>query len=102
MEVRESALGSFPCLVAGSGPPLVLLAGLAPEAGVSAGPLRRTYESSMLPWARDREVFYVNRRPGLPPGMTMAAMAAEHAEALHEGFEEPVDLMGTSTGGSIA
>jgi pimeloyl-ACP methyl ester carboxylesterase len=100
--VGESSLGTFPCMVAGSGPPLVLLAGLTPEAGVSAGSLRRIHESSMRPWAREREVFYVNRRPGLPRGMTMAALAAEHAQALREAFDEPVDLLGASTGGSIA
>jgi len=100
MDVRESSLGVFPCLVAGSGPPLVVLAGLTPEAGVSS--LRRMHESAMRPWAQTREVFYVNRRPGLPRGMTMAELAAEHAEALREAFGEPVDLLGTSTGGSIA
>ncbi len=102
MEVRESSLRAFPCLVAGSGPPLVVLAGLTPEAGVAAGSLRRMHESAMRPWARGREVFYVNRRPGLSRGMTMAALAAEHAQALREAFGEPVDLLGASTGGSIA
>jgi pimeloyl-ACP methyl ester carboxylesterase len=101
MDIRESSLGTIPCLVAGSGPPLVQLAGLMPEAGVS-GSLRRTHESAMRPWVRDREVFYVNRRPGLRRGMTMAALAAEHAQALREAFGEPVDLLGASTGGSIA
>lgn len=102
MNVREGSLGAIPCLVAGSGPPLVLLAGLAPEAGVSAGWLRRMHESAIRPWARERQVFYVNRRPGLPHGMTMAALAAEHAQALGETFDGPVDLLGASTGGSIA
>jgi pimeloyl-ACP methyl ester carboxylesterase len=32
----------------------------------------------------------------------MTALAAEHAQALREAFDEPVDLLGTSTGGSIA
>jgi pimeloyl-ACP methyl ester carboxylesterase len=59
-------------------------------------------ESAMRPWARERKVFYVNRRPGLPRGMTMAALAGEHAQALREAFDEPVDLLGISTGGSIA
>jgi pimeloyl-ACP methyl ester carboxylesterase len=102
MDIREGELGRFPCLVAGAGPRLVILAGLAPEAGVSRGPMRRTHEWSLLPWARDREVFYVNRRPGLPRGMSMAALAGEHAQALREAFGEPVDLLGMSTGGSIA
>jgi len=102
MDVREISLGNFPCLVAGSGPPLVSLAGLAPEAGVSAGSLRRMHESAIRPWVPEREVFYLNRRPGLPRGMTMAELAAEHAEALRETFDEPVDVLGASTGGSIA
>lgn len=102
MNARESSLGTFPCLVAGSGPPLVMLAGLAPEAGVSAGSLRRMHESAMRPWLPEREVYYVNRRPGLPRGMTMAALASEHAQALREAFDGPVDVLGVSTGGSIA
>ena len=73
-----------------------------PEAGVSAGSLRRTLGSSMRPWVRDRQVFCVNRRPGLQRGMTMAALGAEHAQALRDGFDEPVDVLGASTGGSIA
>ena len=93
-------MGTFPCLVAGSGSPLLLLAGLAPEPGVAAGPLRRMHEAAMRPWAPEREVFYVNRRPGLPRGISMAALAAEHAQALRETFDEPVDLLGASTGGS--
>ena len=34
--------------------------------------------------------------------MTMAELAGEHAEALRDAFAAPVDLAGTSTGGSIA
>ena len=30
----------------------------------------------------------------LPRGRTMAALAAEHAQALREAFDEPVDLLG--------
>jgi len=102
MDVREGRLGIYPCLVAGSGTPLVMLAGLLPEAGVAAGPMRRTHERSMMPWAKNHEVFYVNRRPGMARGMTMAEIAAEHAEGIRQTFAGPVDLMGMSTGGSIA
>jgi pimeloyl-ACP methyl ester carboxylesterase len=102
MDVRESLLGTLPCLVAGSGEPLVVLSGLAPEAGVSGGSMRRTHEAAMRPWTGEREVFYTNRRPGLPPGMTMAALAAEHAQALRGAFAGPVDVLGASTGGSVA
>lgn len=102
MDIHETKLGAYPCLVAGEGRPLVVFAGLTPDAGVAPGPMRRTHERSLLGWARHREVFYLNRRPGLPRGMTMAALAAEHAQALRERFSEPVDLLGMSTGGSIA
>jgi pimeloyl-ACP methyl ester carboxylesterase len=100
--IREAALGPFPCLSAGSGRPLVILAGLFPEAGVAPGPFRRLHEGMLAGWTENREVFYINRRPGLPAGMSFAELAAEHAAALREHFAEPVDLLGMSTGGSLA
>jgi pimeloyl-ACP methyl ester carboxylesterase len=102
MRVREGAIGQYPCLIAGDGPPLIVLAGLSPDAGVAPGPMRRTHEQALQPWARGRRVFYVNRRPGLPAGLSMRALAAEHAVALEAAFDEPVDVLGLSTGGSIA
>ena len=102
MDIREGTLGDYPCLTAGTGSPLVVLAGLAPESGIAPGPMRRTHELTLRSWARDRTVYYLNRRTGLPSGMTMAALVAEHAQALRDGFAEPVDVLGMSTGGSIA
>lgn len=102
MDIRESALGDYPCLTAGTGRALVMLAGLSPESGVAPGPMRRTHELTVRGWAADRRIFYLNRRPGLGSGMTMGALAAEHAQALRAGFSEPVDVLGMSTGGSIA
>jgi pimeloyl-ACP methyl ester carboxylesterase len=52
--------------------------------------------------SRSRRVVVFNRRPRLPPGMTMAELAAEHAEAIRQGLGGPVDVVGVSTGGSIA
>ena len=102
MEVREGRLGDYPCLMAGSGPPLVVLAGLVPQAGVAPGTFRGEHERTARLFAHDREVFYLNRRPGMAPGITMAEIAAEHAGAMREAFGGPVDLLGMSTGGSIA
>jgi pimeloyl-ACP methyl ester carboxylesterase len=102
MDVREGMLGVYPCLVVGSGRPLVVLAGLVPQAGVGPGPMRSDHERAARLFARGREVFYLNRRPGMPRGITMSQIAAEHADALREGFSGPVDLVGMSTGGSIA
>ncbi len=47
-------------------------------------------------------MFYLNRRAGLPRALTMAQLAAEHADALRAEFGKPVDVLGLSTGGSIA
>ena len=95
-------MGELPFLAVGSGPPLVVLAGLMPQAGVAHGPLRGDHERTAGLFAHDREVFYVNRRPGMPTGVTMAEVAEEHAAAILEKFGGPVDLLGMSTGGSIA
>jgi pimeloyl-ACP methyl ester carboxylesterase len=102
MDVREGTMGRLPYLAVGAGPPLVVLAGLLPEAGVAPGRLRADHERTARLYAHEREVFYVNRRPGIPRGVTFAEVAAEHAEAIAERFGGPVDVLGISTGGSIA
>lgn len=96
-------MGRLPYFVTGSGPPLAFLGGLAPETGVESDSTVRMSGSLVKPFKEKRRVHFFNRRPGLPRGMTMAELAAEHADALREGFQhEPVDVFGISTGGSIA
>jgi pimeloyl-ACP methyl ester carboxylesterase len=102
VDVREGRVGLYPCLVTGSGRPLVVLAGLAPQTGIAPGPMRGNHEHTAKLLARGREVFYLNRRPGMPRGITMAEIAAEHSHGMRETFDGPVDLLGMSTGGSIA
>ncbi len=102
MDVRDGTVADYPCLVVGSGPPLIVLAGLVPQAGVAPGPMRSDHERAARLFARGREVYYLNRRPGMLPGTTMADIAAEHATAMRVAFGEPVDVVGMSTGGSIA
>jgi pimeloyl-ACP methyl ester carboxylesterase len=99
---ERAQLGPLPALVAGDGPDALLVGGLLPVAGVD-GAARRLVEGALRPFARSRRVTAVNRRPGLPRGVTMAQIAAEHAEAIRAGFPGgPVDVIGVSTGGSIA
>jgi pimeloyl-ACP methyl ester carboxylesterase len=102
--VLESvSLGRLPCLAMGSGPPLLYLAGLSPVAGVAPNGSRHMERGAIEAFANaGRRVLYVNRRRGLPRGMTMAELAAEHAEGIRAVFGEPVDVLGLSTGGSIA
>ena len=46
--------------------------------------------------------YVVTRRPGLPDGYTLRDMANDYAHVIREEFGKPVDVIGTSTGGSIA
>jgi pimeloyl-ACP methyl ester carboxylesterase len=48
-----------------------------------------------------RRLIVLNRRPNLPDGMSMGDLAAEYADAIRAQYDEPVDVAGTSTGGSI-
>jgi pimeloyl-ACP methyl ester carboxylesterase len=99
---ERGMLGRYPFAAVGSGDPLVVLAGLLPTTGVERD---GTFRAALGPFgvlAPQRRVMVVNRRPELPRGMTMAALAAEHAEAIRAGLATPVDVIGTSTGGSIA
>jgi pimeloyl-ACP methyl ester carboxylesterase len=94
--------GGLPVLRFGTGAPLVVLAGATP---VHANPTGLARRATLLPYralARDRRVWLVNRRPGLAPDATVADLAADHADALASAFGAPVDVLGVSTGGSIA
>ena len=86
----------------GSGPPLLFIGGLSFEAGVDAAGTERMVAPMLEPFARRRRVMFVNRRSGLPRGMSMADLAGEHAEAIRSLGAGPVDVAGISTGGSIA
>jgi pimeloyl-ACP methyl ester carboxylesterase len=96
-------LGPLPALVTGNAhPPLLYLGGLLPTAGVDGALARRSAEFSARPLADLRRVYYTNRRQDLPDGMTMAELAGEHAQAIGTLEAGPVDVVGVSTGGSIA
>ena len=47
-------------------------------------------------------VYVVARRKGLPRGYTLRDMSDDYAEMIAQEFHGPVDVIGTSTGGSIA
>jgi pimeloyl-ACP methyl ester carboxylesterase len=52
--------------------------------------------------ARDYTVAVVNRRPGLRPGATIEDMAADYAAMIETEVVPPVDVVGVSTGGTVA
>jgi pimeloyl-ACP methyl ester carboxylesterase len=95
-------MGPLPFAAVGAGRPLVLLAGLSPTTGVQGDGMLRVTLAPVAELARSRRVVVFNRRPRFRRGMTMAELAAEHAEAIQQGLGGPVDVVGVSTGGSIA
>jgi pimeloyl-ACP methyl ester carboxylesterase len=102
MSIERSVMGKLPYASAGSGAPVVLLAGLSPVTGVASDGLVRGALGPLRPLAARRRLIVFNRRPGLPTGMTIGELASEHADAFRAGLDGPVDLVGVSTGGSIA
>lgn len=100
--VERVQLGPLPALATGDGPPLLYLGGLLPSAGVDGKLARRSAELSARPLAGVRRVAYTNRRSGLATGMSMAELATEHAQAIGALDAGAVDVVGVSTGGSIA
>ena len=101
--VREGFLkGGLPRLSFGDGPPLVVFPSLGMSNANPAG-LQRWGELRLLaPLARAFTVHRVGRPVGLEPGTTMEDLANGYAGALGDEFGGPVDVLGISTGGSLA
>ena len=80
---------------------MLFAGGLSFSGGIDAAGTEKMAASMVKPFAGRRRVLFVNRRRDLPRGMTMAEMAAEHADAIRSLGVGPVDVGGISTGGSI-
>ncbi|WP_280353673.1 alpha/beta fold hydrolase [Nocardia otitidiscaviarum] len=103
LDVTEGTLAhNLPYLALGSGRPLVFLRWFTPDHANPTGWMRTSEIKTLRPLARHFRVYAVNRAPGTPAGTTMADIADQHAEALHKEFGEPVDVIGVSSGGSVA
>ncbi|MGN6161190.1 MAG: alpha/beta fold hydrolase [Marmoricola sp.] len=101
MEIQRGLAGVVPYASVGAGRPVLVCAGLWPATGVSSDRLVRG-AIAPLRKATGRRLVVVNRRSHMPAGFTMEQLVAEYADAVRSEFGGPVDVLGTSTGGSIA
>src|SRR5919202_578494 len=95
-------LSRLPYFAIGSGPELVVLRGFTTTHTNPRGMQLRLEIRMLRPLARRFRVYAVNRPPGLTPGTTMTDIATVQADALRAAFDGPVDLLGMSSGGSVA
>lgn len=100
--VHDRTIGQLECMVTGEGPPLVFLPGMAPQNGRPVGLMRTGELQSMALFAKRFTAYWMGRPTNLRPGTSFAAMTSTLAEALDEEFNEPVKVLGVSTGGSFA
>lgn len=101
MKIERGVAAAFPFAATGEGRPVVILAGLWPTTGVDSDTLVR---GALTPLRRlsSRRFVVFNRRAQLGSDITLAELAAEQARAIQSMFDLPVDVVGNSTGGSIA
>jgi pimeloyl-ACP methyl ester carboxylesterase len=102
LNFERSQIGLLPCASIGDGPPVLVIAGLTPTTGVHGDLLLRGTVAPFEVLAPAHRVTVVNRRPNLPRGISFAQIAAEHADAIRDGLGGRADVIGVSTGGSIA
>lgn len=81
---------------------LVIFQGLLFENKPLTGQKARFFRKSYKFLEEDYTIYIVTRKPGIPKGYTMQNMADDYAEMIKEEFGGPVDVLGVSTGGSIA
>ena len=92
----------LPHFFAGSGVPLVVVPGLSGRTGAPARLKAWMQRKAIADFIGNRKVFTIDRPYDLDPGTSIADLAAEYARTVTSLFDEPVDILGISTGGTIA
>ena len=82
--------------------PLVVFQGTVFENKPLSPMMNWVYTSFYKPLAADFTIYSVLRKPHMPEGYSMKDMADDYAAMIEEEFGEPVDVIGISSGGSIA
>ena len=94
-------LREFPYVRLGNGPQnLVILPGITLDNEPPNRFAAWTYRLGFGRFAKNRTVYVINRRRGMPPGYTTQDMAADYARVM-ESELGPSHVMGFSTGGAI-
>jgi pimeloyl-ACP methyl ester carboxylesterase len=102
-DVQEEILeGGLSCMSFGDGPPLVVFPGLGLSNASPVGFQRWGEVRLLASLTRVRTVYRVGRRIGLGTRTTMAELANDYARAIEGEFGRAVDVLGISTGGSVA
>lgn len=102
VRIERGRWGQLPYAAIGRGAPLIVLAGLSGTAGSVQDRAFRAIAAPVRQLAASRRLIVFNRWSGMPDGLTMAELAARHDEAVRAGIGGSVDVLGVSTGGSIA
>lgn len=102
VRIDRGRWGGLPYTATGHGEPLIVLAGLSGVAGVVGDREFGTIVAPVGQLAASRRLIVLNRWSGMPDGLTMGELAARYDEAVCAGVGGPIDVLGVSTGGSIA
>ncbi|MEX1336636.1 MAG: nitroreductase/quinone reductase family protein [Candidatus Limnocylindrales bacterium] len=86
----------------GDGPPLIVFTGLTPDNAPLEGMMANLGLRPVRFLSRDHTVYAVGRRPNLSPGYSLEDMADDYAVVVRDELDHPIDVVGISTGGSIA
>jgi pimeloyl-ACP methyl ester carboxylesterase len=100
--IERGVAGIIPYAAVGSGPPIVVCPGLWHTTGVDSDTLVRGSIGPVRDLRVGHRLIVLNRRAGLPTGMSISDIAAEYADVIRNHLGARVDVMGSSTGGSIA
>jgi pimeloyl-ACP methyl ester carboxylesterase len=102
-DVQTGTVGpEMPFVRVGAGRDLLFIPGLTPHHRVPVGSDLRFQVGQLRPLAAIRTVWWVSPRPGLPERVTIADIAEDYARVLRERFAAPVDVVGVSTGATVA
>jgi len=98
----RGTVAGLPFVRRGTGTPTILLPGIGPGRHHPSAWDRILLRLETAALAREVELWTLGRRRGLPPGTTMRDLGDDVARAAAEISDDPIDVVGTSTGGSIA